>query len=80
MQTDFGLPATVGDFVGSLCKNRYRSVAIAFPAEGAKALVSVDIGAYRALPSDTAEKRLATLGVRVVAGSNPAAPTKENPP
>ena len=77
MQTDFGLPATVGDFVGSLCKNRYRSVAIAFPAEGAKALVSVDIGAYRALPSDTGEKWLATFAKHKVVGSKPITRSKK---
>jgi hypothetical protein len=43
-----------------------------FPAEDAKALVSVDVGPYQALSNDTGENRLRTLGVRVVAGSNPA--------
>jgi hypothetical protein len=35
----------------------------------------VDVGAYGTLVSDSGEECLFTLGVRVVAGSNPATPT-----
>ena len=37
------------------------------------------VDAYRVLPDDIGEFRFVTLGVRVVAGSNPAAPTNQKP-
>jgi hypothetical protein len=66
----------VGDFVGSLNQYRYHSNRSAYRAEGEKPLAAVDVDAYRALSSDIDEAGSLTFGVRVVAGSNPAAPTK----
>jgi len=45
------------------------------PAEAHKNLGEQGFDAYRVLSSYIGEKRPFTLGVRVVAGSNPAAPT-----
>ncbi len=65
----------MGGFVGSLNQYWYRSIVVDLRAEGEKPLGTVDVDAYRALSSDIGEMGSFTLGVRVVAGSNPAAPT-----
>jgi hypothetical protein len=66
----------VGTFVGTLDRFQYYLIASGIPAGREKNLGAVKLNAYRPLLSDTGEIRTFTLGVRVVAGSNPAAPTK----
>jgi hypothetical protein len=47
----------------------------AYAVEADKPLVRQGVGTYRALSSDTGEISTVTLGVRVVASSDPVAPT-----
>jgi hypothetical protein len=64
---------TVRTFVGTQEKYRYRSIVFGPMSRSEITLGRQALGAYGAPPSDIREISFVTLGVRVVAGSNPAA-------